>query len=192
MKRGGNAFSAMTFHLCDGTTITQFEVLEPGTPFGAAEINEDITLATTSVLRTGKKVWRAVHTVADGEPVYHQISIDQEEALIGAAVKGHSTLKPSFTRWAQLAKTGEWPANGTHAEQELFGPHCCVSTAFVDAKVRAKRERDARSRKRRQNNAPAPAPMPKAAKVTITFEGPPAAVWEALRVATLQGDGGGG
>lgn len=188
MKRGLVPFSAMTFYLCDGTETTEFEVLEPGTPFGVSEINEDVTLSTTSVLKADKKVWRAVHTVANDKTAYHQISIEQEEALIGAAVKEHSTLKPSFTRWAQLAKSGEWPANGTDVEREFFGPHCCVSSAFVEAKVKQKRERDARSRKRRHTTLPTQEKTPKAAKVTITFEGPPAAVWEALRAATLQGD----
>lgn len=186
MKRGAPSFSAMTLHLCNGKTIDEVEVLEEGTPFSAAQINADVTFKTTGVVKADGKVWRVVHTVANGTAVYHQISVEQEETLIAAAVKEHPSLKPSFTRWAALAKSGEWPSNGTEIEQAFFGPHCCVSSAFVEAKQRQKRDRDAASRKRRANNTPNPVSLPKAAKVTITFEGPAAAVWEALRAATQQ------
>ena len=176
-------------HLCGGRQLTDLEVLATGTVFTSGELDNDVRFTHTGVVRADGKVWRVITTRSDDGLQYHQITADQEESLIQAAIKEHPGLKPSFTRWATLSKSNKWPAMATESELAFFGRHCCVSGAFVEAKQAQKRNRDAASRKRR-TVADGP-DCADATNMTVTFTGAPPAVWEAMR-ACLRSAGGAG
>lgn len=164
-----------TLRFCDGTSTTDFQVLTPGVPLEPQEGDTNVTLDVTGVVQTGEKLWRVVNAKGDDGTVYHQVSAEDEEALISNAAKANPDVKTSFTRWVSLSKNGHWPEEASANELELFGPHCCISTALLDQKQKQKRARDAASRKRRATGTPQlPASVPtstKKGKVTITFEG---------------------
>lgn len=173
--------------LCDGSSRTDFTVLSPGTLLAATDGDADVTLNVTGVVQADDKIWRVVQTKGENGTVYHQVSAEDEEALISSAAKANPDVKTSFTRWVTLSKNKEWPGQATPAELKLFGPHCCISTALLEQKQRQKRARDAASRKRRAtgNTAP-PATDGKKAKVTVTFEGTMSEVMRAIAHAATQ------
>jgi hypothetical protein len=179
---------AETLRLCDGTERSDFNVLHPGTLLAATDGDADVTLDVTGVVHADDKIWRVVQTKGENGTVYHQVSAEDEEALISSAAKANPEVKTSFTRWVTLSKNKEWPEQATPAELNLFGPHCCISSALLEQKQRQKRARDAASRKRRAtgNAAAAATSEAKRAKVTVTFEGTMVEVMKAIGHAATQ------
>lgn len=196
IKRAGLAASAFTalsvmtneLRLCNGTSATEFTVLAPGSLLAPSDGDADVTLAVTGVVQAGDKIWRVVQTKGENGTVYHQVSAEDEEALISNAAKVNPDVKTSFTRWVSMSKNNEWPEQATPSELALFGPHCCISSALLEQKQRQKRARDAASRKRRAtgNAPPAATADSKRAKVTITFDGTMDEVLKAIALAATQ------
>lgn len=165
--------------MCDGTEAEFETVLSAPTPYSLSDSDPAVTLAATGVVSNSSGSFRVVAVANDETTVLHQVSPEHEESLIAAAVKEHTGVKLSFGRWISLAKKGAWPAEADAAELALFGPHCCVSDAFITLKQGQKRSRDAASRKRRAGTMPrTDAP---AMQMSVTFTGTPAQVQAAVQ-----------
>lgn len=144
---------AVELHLTDGTVIRGAEVLSEGRTFAALDCEDsEVKLADTTVIRANEKLYRTVTIATGSGKQHHQITPEQEEAVIQNAAKEQGNVKVSFTRWAQMVKKGEYPANATPQERALFG-ECLLSNAVVLRRQLQKRERDAESRRRRAQEA---------------------------------------
>ncbi len=174
--------------LCNGTEATFDSVLSDPTPYPLSDTDPEVTLSATGVVSDSSGLWRVVAVESNGSTVLHQVSPEHEESLIAAAVKQNPAVKLSFTRWVTLARKDAWPAEATAEELAIFGPHCCVSAAFVEHKQCQKRNRDAASRKRRAIAPPDTGTPP--IQMSVTFTGTPeqiqAAVQKAAKCAFLQ------
>lgn len=181
--------ATVDIYLDGGEVIRGCVVITRGKTFETlGQTTTAVALADTSVVAcpAGAR-YRCVRVSDGGTTQHHATTAEQEESLIGEAAKA-AGIKMAFTRWAQMVRSGSYPAEASAAERALFG-ECMLSQRCLQSRANAKRERDAESRRKRAkrhrgepvDEQPAPAQPGPAAAVEITVRGTPSQVSRALR-----------